>query len=67
MITNFFFKLRVLFLCIRDGQQSGFIFWKENIYPKDPDQRYCCNGHECGCEGATIRDLWTTENKVMRS
>lgn len=23
---------------------------------KDPDERLCCDGHECGCGGATVRE-----------
>jgi hypothetical protein len=23
----------------------------------EPDQQICCNGHECGCRGASVRDL----------
>lgn len=29
--------------------------WK--AFGKEPNERYCCNGHECGCMGATWEEM----------
>ena len=29
--------------------------WK--AFGKEPHERYCCNGHECGCMGATWEEM----------
>ena len=35
--------------------------WKKEVRDKDLDQYYCCNGHECGCMGMSVRQLWEYE------
>lgn len=53
-MTDIIWKLRIL---------PRFIFsavhdWKESIWKRDINRYECCSGHECGCGGQTIKDMW---------
>ena len=37
--------------------------WK--AYNKDPDDRLCCDGHECGCMGSTVREEAMSRRKNL--
>jgi len=37
----------------------AFDDWKSNLWRKDLDSRYCCDGHECGCYGTTYREMYS--------
>lgn len=37
--------------------------WRQEIFNRDLDDRYCCDGRECGCGGATVREMYTTDHK----
>ena len=41
----------------------AFEDWKTNLWSKDLDSRYCCDGRECGCYGTTYRDMYERKNK----
>ncbi len=32
---------------------------------REPDELYCCSGHECGCGGGTVRDRMLEDRKDM--
>lgn len=56
------FKLRVLWALIR----YEICTWREDIWPVDLDERYCCSCTPpdfCGCGGATHREMWEWEVK----
>lgn len=44
---------------------SSFDSWKHEIWNRNLDGRFCCDGRECGCGGATIRETynWKAELK----
>lgn len=44
-LLNFFWK-------------NGFGEWKREIWEKELDQNYCCDGRECGCQGASVREMY---------
>lgn len=50
-------KLRIL----RDGVIGVYEWWKDDIWPRDLDETYCCDGRECGCGGVTVREAHLTE------
>jgi hypothetical protein len=47
-------KLAILLDLLSD--QAGY--WRREIWAKDLDQPFCCNGHECGCYGQSNRDVF---------
>lgn len=57
-MKDFFTKLRIL----RDMLRASFDEWREHIWANDLDSYYCCRGDpmldECGCQGATYRDIY---------
>jgi hypothetical protein len=32
--------------------------WRKDIWSHDLDDRYCCDGRECGCQGASYREIY---------
>lgn len=46
-------KLRILWGFL----VCSFDSWREEVWRRDLDELYCCNGHECGCYGATVREM----------
>ena len=53
-MNDFFFRIRLLPLFLIDGFKS----WKYEMYRRELDEYYCCNGHECGCGGVTVREMY---------
>ncbi len=53
-MKDLIWKLRVLRVLLGEA----FDDWKKNIWAKDPDSYYCCNGRECCCQGSSIRENW---------
>ena len=51
-MKDIFTKLRQLYL----WELNAFYEWKHEIWSRDLDERYCCDGKECGCGGMTIRE-----------
>jgi hypothetical protein len=48
-------KFRLLWI----GLRVAFDEWRNEIWRKDLDGTYCCNGRECGCYGMTRRQMYT--------
>lgn len=48
------FKLRLLIFFIRNGVED----WKREIWNRELDAPYCCDGRECGCQASTTRELY---------
>lgn len=53
-MRDFFTKLSILV----DMLSDIFETWRDEIWAHDLDERYCCDGRECGCYGATYRDVY---------
>lgn len=53
-MRGMFVKFRILcvFLC------SAVESWRREIWSRDLDELYCCDGRECGCGGKTVRDIF---------
>jgi hypothetical protein len=56
-------KLKILLIIL----MSAFDEWKTQVYPRDIDGHYCCNGDYCGCGGMTIRELYSIEINKPKS
>ena len=54
-MTDRIWKLRLLCSLLRETFEG----WHRDVWKRDLDERYCCDGRECGCYGATIRELWS--------
>ncbi len=48
-------KIIILYYLLAD-QIRG---WKTEVWDKDLDELYCCDGRECACGGATIGDIFS--------
>ena len=48
-------KLRVL---LRYFAPHAWRDWRDEVWRKELDAYACCAGFECGCGGATTRELW---------
>jgi len=35
--------------------------WKENVWERDLDRPYCCDGYMCGCQASTVREVFCTK------
>jgi hypothetical protein len=55
--NRFFWKIKLFFILNAWGKESR-AYWHEEIWLRDPDERYCCNGHLCGCHGLTVRAMF---------
>ena len=53
-MKNIIWKLSHLYTHLQDGYMN----WKESIWDRDPEERYCCDGHMCACGGASVRETW---------
>lgn len=53
-MNDLWFRLRVLGFLLADA----FHNWRREIWVRDLDSRYCCDGRECGCMGETVRNVW---------
>ena len=53
-MIDFLLKLKILVGLFG----SVFSQWKTEVYSKDLDQPYCCDGRECGCYGMTVRQIY---------
>lgn len=47
------FKLRLLVTWMR----VSFEEWRKEVWERDLDQRYCCDGRDCMCGGSSVRDV----------
>lgn len=53
-MNNTLWKIKMLCLFI----MGAFEDWKSNIWVRDPDQNYCCDGRECACGGYSVREVF---------
>jgi len=37
---------------------NAFCEWKAEIWDKDLDERFCCDGQMCGCGGSTVGETF---------
>lgn len=56
-MTDTLLKLRILAVMLREAYDA----WRATYWERDLDSNYCCDGHECGCQGSSLRDVWTWE------
>ncbi len=56
-MSDLFIKLQTL----RDFLSCSFEQWKSEVWEKDLDQPYCCDGRECGCGAETVREIFTRQ------
>jgi hypothetical protein len=56
---DFLFKLKILAVLLK-GQ---FHEWRIDVWSRELDERYCCDGRECGCYGVSVRDVWNINNR----
>ncbi len=47
-------KLRILRLMLL----AEFEQWKKDVWVREPDSRWCCDGRECSCGGATVAEMY---------
>lgn len=55
-------KLRILWVFLADA----YCQWKDMVATKDLDARYCCDGRECGCYGATVRQMFLPDKARLQ-
>lgn len=48
-------KLRILWIWLHGSYET----WRSDVWAVDLDSQYCCDGRECGCYGATYREVYT--------
>lgn len=53
-MADFLDKLRILKMML----QGTYDEWKSEVWAKELDQRYCCDGRECGCMASTVREVY---------
>jgi hypothetical protein len=53
-MTDFIFKLKILVVLL----SGSFKEWHREIWSKDLDQNYCCDGTNCCCDAITYREMW---------
>lgn len=54
-MSDVLLKLRILW---RAFILRAWAEWRREVWSKDLDALYCCNGRECGCRGATVSDVF---------
>lgn len=47
-------KLRILYRVL----SAAYSDWRQEVWSRDLDERYCCDGRECGCMAMTVRDVF---------
>lgn len=52
-------KLRIL----RHMLSAALDEWINQIWRRDLDSTYCCDGRECGCNAATLRDIYAPQER----
>lgn len=41
--------------------KSGYCSWTTEIWRRDPDERYCCDGAMCCCGGIALREAYRAQ------
>jgi len=54
-MADIIFKLRVLRMLL----SGTFEEWKRDVWRRDLDDSYCCDGRECGCQACSVRELYS--------
>jgi len=54
-MADFIFKMRMLRMFIRQSIDD----WREQVWKRDLDSVYCCDGRECCCGGSSVREVFT--------
>jgi len=64
-MANVIRKLRILFNLLGAAVEE----WHSEIWTRDLDETYCCNGYECGCGAVTRGETyeWAFRNKKDQS
>ena len=52
-------KLRILFGFIA----GAFDSWRREVWDRELDELYCCNGRECACGGLTVLEVMDFQSK----
>ena len=53
------FKLRILLNNLIEDIKTCVWLWNREVWERDLDAYFCCDGRECGCEGVSIREFYT--------
>ena len=54
-MSDILFKLRVLRMMLA----GTFHEWRKDVWKRELDYPYCCDGRECGCMASTVRELYS--------
>jgi hypothetical protein len=57
-MRDWIFKRKMLVLSMVDAITGVWKWWNDEIKDANLDDRYCCDGYECGCGGQTLRQIW---------
>lgn len=55
--------LLIKLIILKDRLMVEFNIWRKEVWSKDLDSNYCCDGRECGCYGASIREVYWNHRK----
>lgn len=58
-MSDIVFKLRILLYDLQDSIRICLWSWRREVWERDLDAYYCCDGRECGCNGSSIREIYT--------
>lgn len=61
-MSDFLFKLRILWMLLR----CTYSEWRREVWVRNLDSPYCCDGRECGCYGTTVRELYARRKLEQR-
>ena len=53
-MRDFFIKMNILYISLFGAYEE----WKREIWDRELDENFCCDGRECGCGGESVRDSW---------
>lgn len=53
-MSDLIFKLRVLRYLLVGAYEE----WRDSVWKRGLDSRFCCDGRECGCGASTVREMW---------
>lgn len=53
-VADIVFKFRLLVMLLH----NAFEEWKREVWSRELDYPYCCDGRECGCMATTTRELY---------
>lgn len=61
-MSDMLFKIRVLKMLLH----NAFDEWRSEIWRRDLDAPYCCDGRECGCQASSTRELYSWHLRKAR-